>query len=115
MKRYNERTTLLISFCVVLMSIASQGQTPQEDAAVRPRYTVTSLGTLGGTFSTAQGINNSGWLTGDANLTGDQTEHATVWRNGVITDLGTLGGPNSDALNDVHGRGLIVFHLETSG
>jgi probable HAF family extracellular repeat protein len=80
----------------------------------QPRYSVTVLGTLGGTFSTAQGINNSGWLTGDANLAGDQTEHATVWRHGVITDLGTLGGPNSDALNDAHGRGLIVGVAQTS-
>jgi probable HAF family extracellular repeat protein len=59
-------------------------------------YSVINLGTLGGTESNGfGGVNNRGWVTGDANLAGDQNEHAVLWRNGVITDLGTLGGPNS--------------------
>jgi probable HAF family extracellular repeat protein len=78
------------------------------------RYSVINLGALGGTFSSASGINNSGWLTGDANVTGDETEHATVWRNGVITDLGTLGGPNSVAQNEAPSRGLVVGVAQTS-
>ena len=45
-------------------------------------------------------FNDKGWIVGDANARGstriaNATEHATVWRHGVITDLGTLGGPNS--------------------
>ena len=56
-------------------------------------YTVTNLGTLGGTVSNANGINNRGWLAGYANLTGDQTSHAVLWQKGAkIVDLGTLGG-----------------------
>jgi probable HAF family extracellular repeat protein len=48
----------------------------------------------------AAGINDKGWIVGDANVPGstnigNATEHATFWRNGAITDLGTLGGPNS--------------------
>jgi probable HAF family extracellular repeat protein len=59
-------------------------------------YSVINLGTLGGTESNGfGGVNNRGWVTGDANLGGDQNEHAVLWRDGVITDLGTLGGPNS--------------------
>ena len=58
-------------------------------------YRVTDLGTLGGTFSFGVGINNRGWVAGFSTLPGDLNQHAFVWRNGVITDLGTLGGPNS--------------------
>ena len=60
-----------------------------------PSYTVTDLGTLGGTLSYAMGINNKGWVEGFSNLKGKGGQHAFVWRRGAMTDLGTLGGPNS--------------------
>ena len=56
---------------------------------------MTDLGTQGGTVSFAMGINDKGWISGFSNLPGDSQQHATLWRNGVSTDLGTLGGPNS--------------------
>jgi len=59
------------------------------------RYTVTDLGTLGGTFGAAQGINNRGLVEGFATLPGDESQHSFLWTNGVKIDLGTLGGPNS--------------------
>ena len=59
-------------------------------------YTVVDLGTLGGVLgSSAHSINNKGWIAGDANLSGDMVEHAALWRDGAVTDLGTLGGDNS--------------------
>ena len=60
-----------------------------------PRYAVVDLGTLGGTFGLAFGINDKGQVGGFANLPGDMAQHAFVYTNGVMTDLGTLGGPNS--------------------
>ena len=77
------------------------------------RFTVTALGTLGGTFSGAFPVNNKGWAAGDANSSGDATEHASLWRNNVITDLGTLGGLNSGATS-VNGWGLITGGAQTS-
>ena len=59
------------------------------------RYTVTDIGTLGGAFSFAGGINEKGWVAGSSTLPGEQDVHAFLWRRGVIKDLGTLGGPNS--------------------
>ena len=66
----------------------------QQDTQVL--YTVTHLPSLGGTSSLAGSINNRGWVAGRSNLPGNQSRHAVLWRSGVLTDLGTLGGPNSN-------------------
>jgi probable HAF family extracellular repeat protein len=59
------------------------------------RYHVAVQRSLGGTSSVGTSINNLGWVAGRSNLPGDQSRHATLWRDGTLTDLGTLGGPNS--------------------
>ncbi|HEX8829383.1 MAG TPA: hypothetical protein VF778_14870, partial [Xanthobacteraceae bacterium] len=60
-------------------------------------YTVVNLGTLGGASSGASSINNRAWISGLSSLPGSSPYiHAALWqRNEKITDLGTLGGPNS--------------------
>ena len=80
------------------------------------RYTVINLGTLGGVLgSSAWSINNKGWIVGEANLSGDGVEHAALWRDGDVTDLGTLGGDNSAvALPVKNNAGLIVGVANTS-
>ena len=40
----------------------------------------------------AYDINNRGQVVGVSDLLGDATEHAVLWENGGITDLGTLSG-----------------------
>lgn len=57
-----------------------------------PAWTITEIGTLGGTGSIANGINNSGQVVGRANTTGNAAAHAFLWSNGLMQDLGTLGG-----------------------
>jgi probable HAF family extracellular repeat protein len=76
------------------------------------RYRVEDLGTLGGTFGTASGLNNRDWVTGLATLPGDSEVQAFLWRKGVMADLGTLGGPNSWAAT-ANERGQIVGGAET--
>jgi probable HAF family extracellular repeat protein len=49
-----------------------------------------------GTFSRPFGLNNKGEVNGVATLLGDTAQHAFLWRDGVMTDLSTLGGPNSN-------------------
>ena len=62
-----------------------------------PYYTVVDLGTLGGAFSETGAFHPLGrqWVTGDSTLTNDTADHAFLWHRGRMTDLGTLGGPNS--------------------
>jgi probable HAF family extracellular repeat protein len=61
-----------------------------------PHYRVFQLGSLGGSVSSGNTINNLGWAMGSSNLTGNASEHATLWAFGFAFDLGTLGGPNSN-------------------
>ena len=77
-------------------------------AARQTGYTVTDLGSLGGTSSAGNSINDRGWVSGYSSLSGNATIHAALWRNGKITDLGTLGGPNSAVLWPVKDDGGIV-------
>lgn len=88
----------------------------QAQNAAPAHYTVVNLGTLGGVFgSSAHSINNKGWIAGAANLSGDTEEHAALWRNGVVTDLGTLGGDNSNVdLPVKNDAGMIVGFAQTS-
>lgn len=80
--------------------------------ASRPQYQVTDLGTLGGAFSIAYGLNNAGAVAGAANLP-SQASHAFLWRDGKMADLGTLGGLNSTATNPT-GAGQLSVISETS-
>jgi len=88
--------------------------TAQELSQLFPRYTVTDLGTLGGTRSVAFSVNNKGWVDGSSTLPGDQNQHAFLWANGLMTDLNTLGGPNSSATFPLNEQGEVPGASETS-
>jgi probable HAF family extracellular repeat protein len=84
---------------------------PAELAVLWKDGQVINLGTLGGSESQADAINDSGQIAGIAanavpdsfpsplGLPGFGTQQrAFLWENGVMRDLGTLGGPDADAL-----------------
>lgn len=84
---------------------------PDAHLALTPRYTVVKYpASLGGTQARGMAINRRGLVAGWSDLA-DGSRHAVTWRNGVITDLGTLGGPGSSStvpwpgLND---RGMVA-------
>lgn len=72
-----------------------------------PRYAVTDLGALGGTYSFAYGMNNAGVASGGA-ATASQTDGfsqtAVLWYPGLPPiNLGTLGGVECPACNSEAG------------
>jgi probable HAF family extracellular repeat protein len=74
---------------------------------------MTDLGTLpGGSFSSAFSINNNGQVVGYA-TTSSGAPHAFLYTGGVMTDLGTLGGPRSFAYG-INNNGQIVGAVQTN-
>jgi probable HAF family extracellular repeat protein len=85
-------------------------------ASLPTRWGVVEMpASLGGNVSRGDSIDRRGTVAGFANLPGEQVRHAAIWRHGLFTELGTLGGPNSSVVwpgqND---RGVVVGIAETA-
>lgn len=63
------------------------------------------LSTLGGTSIRAISVNNAGQIVGEAMLANGDI-HASLFENGVVSDLGSLGG--SSQASDINDSGIIV-------
>lgn len=96
-----------------LFSVVGSLAVSSASAQVKTGYIPRNLGTLGGNYSDARGINDKGEVVGVAtNATG--AERAFVYENGVMKDLGTLGGAESIALA-INSLGDIVGSAQTAG
>ncbi|MGE5616069.1 MAG: hypothetical protein ACM3X5_04065 [Bacillota bacterium] len=60
---------------------------------------VTDIGSLGNNVTAANGVNDKGVVVGYSRLPNSSTDHAVMWKDGVLKDLGTLGGTNSYAVD----------------
>lgn len=79
--------TTITLFVSLLVSVRVAAQ--QQEGKEFPRYTLIDLGTLGGTSSSGEGINNNRWVSGFSLLKGDNITHAFVWRDGMMKGIGT--------------------------
>jgi probable HAF family extracellular repeat protein len=109
---------LLLIILVVLGGVAlafgqnAAAQT-QAKAKSKTQYQVSTLASLGGTSNGGNSINNQSWAAGYSRLP-DRNRHATLWRNGSLTDLKTLGGPNSSVTWNVKNTaGILVGISQT--
>ena len=104
---------------LLLAAVAWSGATAAAPDQASPnkviRYRVTNLPSLGGTPSRGNSVNNGGWVAGYSTLPGNQSRHASLWLYGSLTDLGTLGGPNSSVAWPVKNNiGMIVGISQTA-
>src|SRR4030095_12583789 len=87
-----------ILLLIILVALGGEALVFAQNAAAKAKtktqYHVSALGSLGETSSGGNSINDQSWVAGYSRLL-DRNRHATLWRNTSLTDLGTLGGPNS--------------------
>ena len=97
----------------LILALAAALYMPQRSvSAAKPGSNITDLGTLGGSYSAAFGINNDAVLVqvvGWSWTANNAAVHGFVWTApaGPMIDLGTLGGGSSQAL-DINNHGQIA-------
>jgi probable HAF family extracellular repeat protein len=105
---------ILLGLCYGAALAPAHAQRP-EGTKAKTQYQVSNLAPLGGTSGAGNSINNQTWVAGYSKLTGDQVRHAALWRNDVLSDLDTLGGPNSSVTWNVKNTaGIIVGISQTA-
>src|SRR5438876_4668976 len=103
--------TGLITVCCAAILAPVQAQRPEAKALTR--YQVSNLPSVGGTSSGGNSINAQSWVAGYSRYP-DRNRHAALWRSSLLTDLGTLGGPNSSvAWNVKNTAGILVGISQT--
>jgi len=105
-------------FAALAMPFRLAAQQEQQQPRIVFHYKLTVLPTLGGTFGQALGINSKGSVAGYSTLAGDMQADAFISQKGMLTDLGTLGGPVSLPApvggNGINSRGMVTGFSNTS-
>jgi probable HAF family extracellular repeat protein len=104
---------ILIALCGGAVLTPVYGQSPTA-MRLKSQYLVSTLPDFGGTSSGGNSINDQNWAAGYSRFP-NRNRHATLWRSSLLTDLGTLGGPNSSVTWNVKNtQGIIVGISQTA-
>src|SRR5881396_530924 len=111
-KGVTKTLSIVVTFvCIGLLPVHAQGQV---QAKAKTQHNVSTLPAFSGTSSGGNSINDQTWVSGYARQP-NRNRHATLWRNSVLTDLFTLGGPNSSVTWNVKNTaGIIVGISQTA-
>ena len=102
----NQRPGVIVGASYISFTPNPSSGIPILDPFLWDNGSMTDLGTLGGVFGLAQCANHRGQVIGDSSVgaspvaciaIGSPGCHAFFWENGLMTDLGTLGGDSSQA------------------
>jgi probable HAF family extracellular repeat protein len=108
------RSTVVIVLLLVASALGGGGAHRAGAAGGGP-YTAVDLGSLGGDYSEAFAISDSGEVVGISMTTNDAQSHAFSWTKGApMVDLGTLGGAWSTAAA-VNDDGTVVGTSNLNG
>ena len=105
---------MLLTLLLVVCCGAALAQAPAPaQTKAKVQYQVSNLPSVGGTSSGGNSINDQTWVAGYSRYP-DRNRHAALWRSSLLTDLGTLGGPNSSvAWNVKNTAGILVGISQT--
>ena len=99
----------LVALALLMGAQPVFGQSVSGQRVGAHKLSITDLGTLGGDYvhSMATDINSRGQVVGWSN--GDSgTNHAFLWEDGKMTDLGTLPGSGGSMAKGINNRGQVV-------
>lgn len=100
MKQTANKLTLVVVLALILATF-------QPAYALHQGYSVIDLGTLGGPFGYAFANNNRGDVVGTS-VTAEEISHSFIWRNGTMTDLGSLIENGETEARGINNRGQVV-------
>src|SRR5215207_3030540 len=107
--RYSGKWQLVV---VCLLALALLPFAPaRRGTAQAPGYTVTDLGTLGGSAGLATALNQGGTVVGSALTSGSLLHPFVRPAAGPMQDIGTLGGFSAEA-HDINAAGQVVGQTE---
>jgi len=83
----NRNDVLALNDCGQYAGVSLNRQTGRIEAFQQEKGMRKMLGTLGGSFSVARGLNNRGEVVGGSLTEGDETFHAFIYRDNRLRDL----------------------------
>jgi probable HAF family extracellular repeat protein len=104
--------------CVLLMAFGAASIVVQAASSTDPKYRLTDIGSLGGSYTGVGALNKYGQVTGDSNTAGDFEDHAFFWRDDgtPMVDLGNLGYKGQPSWGTaINSSGQVTGSVNTNG